>query len=118
MRLPIEQAPECALLRVIGARRVARGRSDPTILLLDEIGNAQIFLTTVTPFFPHPLVQALGEGFCQAISDGLRHDRVVVVILRPEPVAQLLQADPTGYRERTDMIGKSLFPRGDKAGDG
>ena len=54
-------------------------------------------------------MQALGESFGQAIGDGLCHDRVVVVVLGPEPVAQLLQSDPARYRECTDMIGQPRF---------
>src|SRR5712691_4050506 len=77
--LHIEQSPKGALFRVIRARRVTRSRPDPPVLLCDEIRVAQALCTTVAPFIPHPLVQALGESFCQAIGDGLRHDRVVVV---------------------------------------
>jgi hypothetical protein len=44
----------------------------------------QVFPTTVTPFLPHLLVQSFGERLSQAIADGLRHDRVAVVVLGPE----------------------------------
>src|ERR1700720_3748726 len=45
VRLHIEQTPERALLRVIRARRVTRGRPDSTILLLNKIRVAQAFFT-------------------------------------------------------------------------
>src|SRR6185369_8679170 len=96
--------PERALLGVVRASRVARCRPDPPIFLLDKIRVAQIFATTVTPFTPHSLVQAFGESFSQAIGQSLRHNRIVVVVLGPEPVAQFLQADPAGYCERADVI--------------
>ena len=34
----------------------------------------------------------------------LRHDGVVVVVLGPEAVAQLLQADAAGHREGADVV--------------
>jgi hypothetical protein len=58
---------------------------------LDEICVAQAFFTTVTPFIPHSLVQAFGESFSQSICDGLRHDRVVVVVFGPEPSHSFLK---------------------------
>ena len=78
---------------------------------------AQTFSATVTPFVSHSLVQAFGEGFGQAIGDGLRHDRVVVVVLGPESVAQFLQTDSAGYCESADVIGQSGFFRRDEVGE-
>ena len=96
------------------ARRVTSGWPDASILFLNEIGIAQPFFTTVPPFTPHTLVQAFRESFGQTIGDGLSHDCVVVVVLGPEAVAQFLQADPAGYRERADMIGQPRFFRSDE----
>ena len=62
-------------------------------------------------------MQAFGEGFGQAIGDGLRHDGVVVVVLGPEAVAQLLQADPAGHRESADVIGQPGFLGRDEVGE-
>ena len=117
IRLHIEQTPERALLGVIRARRVTCGRSDATILLLNKVRVAQALRTTITPFIAHAFVQAFGESLSQAIGEGLRHDRVVVVVLGLEPVAQLLQADAAGYRERTDMIVQTHFVRCDEVGE-
>src|SRR3984893_9995143 len=58
VRLHIEQAPQLALLGVVRARRITRGRPYPAVLLLDEIRAAQTFPTPVTPFTPHPLLPA------------------------------------------------------------
>ena len=63
-------------------------------------------------------MQALGESLSQAIGEGLRHDRVVVVVLGPEPVAQFFQADSAGYGERADMIVQTGFLRRDEVGEG
>src|SRR5271170_6022255 len=109
--LDIEQTPERSLLRVIRASRVARGRPDTAILLLNKIRRTETFLKPVTPFITHSLVQAFREGFGQTICDSLRHDRVVIVVLGSEAVAKLLQADTAGYRERADVIGQCRFLR-------
>src|SRR5271154_7138396 len=53
--LHVEQAPEGALLRVVGARRVTGRRPDPAILLMDKVLVAQAFLATVTPLLAHSL---------------------------------------------------------------
>jgi hypothetical protein len=84
IRLHIEQTPDRAFLRVVRTCRVARCRSDPTILFLDQVLAAQVFFTTVTPLLANPLMQAFGKGFRQAVGDGLGHDRVIVVILSPD----------------------------------
>src|SRR6202012_3546363 len=105
IRLPIEQTPDRAFFRVVRTCRVARCRPDPTILLLYQLLAAQVFITTVAPLLANPFMQAFGKGFRQAICDGLSHDRVVVIILSPEPVAELLQADSAGHGEGADMIG-------------
>src|SRR5271156_5568173 len=78
IRSHIEQTPERALLRVIRACRITCGRPDTAIFLFNKISVAQALIAAVTPFFSYSLMQTFGEGFGQAIGDGLRHDRVVV----------------------------------------
>src|SRR5665213_1972094 len=117
VRLHIEQTPDCALLRMVWARRIPRGGSDPSIFLVDEVRVAQAFLAAVSPLIPRSLVQAFGKRFRQAIGYRLRHDCVVVVVLGSEPVAQLFQATAAGHRESTDSIGQSRFLRRDKVGE-
>ncbi len=110
--LHIEQLPERALLGVIGARWVTRGRPDAAILLLNELRVAQAFFAAVAPLLADALVQAFGKGFRQAVGDGLGHDGVVVVVLGAEAVAQLLKADAAGDREGADVVGQpGLFGR-------
>src|SRR5277367_5311981 len=84
---------------------------------MDQILFAEALCTTITPLLPHLFVKAFGESFRQPVSDGFRHDRVVVVVLGPELVAQLLQADSAGYGECTDMIGQSGFLRRDEVSE-
>ncbi len=66
----------------------------------------QILAAAVTPLIPHSLMQAFGKSFSQAVGEGLRHDRVVIVVRGPEPVAQLFQADSARHRECPDVIGQ------------
>src|SRR6202012_751288 len=109
--LHIEQLPERTLLRVVRTCRVTRGRPYAAILLFDEVGVAQAFLAAVAPFLAYALVQAFGEGFRQAVGDGFRHDRVVVVVLGTEAVAEFLETNAAGYRESSDVVGQSGFLR-------
>jgi hypothetical protein len=78
---------------VIGARGVAGGRPDAAVLLGDELGGGESVLALAeAPLLADALVQTLGEGLGEAVGDRLGHDRVVVVVLRAEGVAQLLQS--------------------------
>src|ERR1700742_2403114 len=89
---------------MIRACRVTRGWPYPPILLLDEIHVAKTLFATVTPFISDPFVQTFSESFRQPIGEGLCHDCVVVVMLRPELVAKLLQPDSAGHRKTTNMV--------------
>ena len=62
-------------------------------------------------------MQAFGEGFGEAIGDGLGHDGVVVVVLGPEAVAQFLEADAAGDGEGADVIGQAGLLRRDEVGE-
>ena len=55
-------------------------------------------------------MQAFSKSLGQSIGKGFRHDGVIVVVLRPEAVAQLLQADSAGDSERADVILQPGFP--------
>ena len=68
---------------------------------------AQVLVAAVAPLVAHALVQALGERLGQPVGERLGHDGVVVVVLGPEPVAQLLQADAGGHREAADVVGQA-----------
>src|SRR5580698_481849 len=110
--------PQRAFFSVIRARRITRRRPNPPILFLDQIFGAQAFLTTVTPIISNALVQTFGKCFCQTISYCLRHNGVVVVVLSPEPVAQLLQSDSAGHSKTTNMIGQPRLFGSDEVGKG
>ncbi len=114
----VEQAPERPFFGVIRTRRIARRRPDAAILLVDQLLVAQVFVAAVTPFAAHPLVQAFGERLGQAIRERFGHDGVVVVVLGPEAVAQLLQADAARHGEGADVIGQSGILRRDEIGEG
>src|SRR6476620_10956255 len=94
---------------MIRTRRVTRSGPDAAILFLDEFSVAQAFIATIAPFITHSLVQAFGEGLCQPVGDGLRHDRVVIVIICLEPVAELSQTYTAGYGEGADVIAHARF---------
>src|SRR5215472_12542159 len=104
-----QQLPERALLRMIRARRITRGWPDTAIFFLNEILVVQVFRAAITPFFAHTGVQALGESLSQAISESLRQDGVVVIVLGLVGVAQLFKADAASHGEPPDIVGKPGF---------
>ena len=101
--------PERPFLRVVWACGVTGSRADATIFFLNKLRRRQMFLATVAPLIPHLLVQAFSESFRQSISYSFGHDRVVVIMLGAESVAQLFQANSAGYRECTDVIRQRRF---------
>ena len=109
-------APQRALLRVIGARRVTRRGPDAPILLMDQLFAAQLLAAPVTPLISHPLVQAFGKSFRQPVCKGLCHDRVVIVVRGPELVAQLLQTNPAGDCEGANVIAQPGLLRRNEVG--
>src|SRR5215469_8418366 len=96
--------PEWALLGVIWACGITCRRPDAAIFFLNQIGMAQVLCTTIAPFLTYAFMEALGKSLGQTISQRFRHDRVEVVVLCPVRLAQFLQANPAGYRERANMI--------------
>src|SRR5262249_48241608 len=101
--LDIKQSPDSSLHSVIRASRVSRSRSNATILLVNELFGAQMFIASVSPFAPYALMQVFSECFRQAIREGFGHDGVVIVVLGAESVAQFRQSDAAGYRESPDV---------------
>src|SRR5690349_15141960 len=90
-----EQVEELPLLAVVRARGIPERRADAAEALLD-----QLFLRSrgarLVPLAPRDLVQVLGERLCEAVGERLRHDRAVVVVVRLEARAELLEADAGG----------------------
>src|SRR5215469_10722962 len=81
VRANVQQMPERPLLGVIRARRITWSRPYAAIFFLNEIVVAQFFRAAVTPFFARISVQALIESISEAITESLRHDGVVIVVL-------------------------------------
>src|SRR5688500_17392410 len=101
----IEQAEQRRLLTVFRASRIARGRADAAVLLVDERIVVERFVAGVTPeFTAHALVQAFGEGLRQAIRERLEQDRVVIVVVRFEARDMLFDADARGDGETPDPV--------------
>lgn len=55
------------------------------VLDLQKVFCGEVFIRCVAPqVLAHHLVQLLGKGFSQAVSQGLHHDVVVVITLKTE----------------------------------
>src|SRR5207248_7372216 len=70
-------------------------------------------IARLVPPAPRNLVQVLGERLREAVGEGLRHDRAIVVVLGLEPGRELVEAVPGGDRECTEMVAG----RGDEVGE-
>src|SRR5262249_41715133 len=79
--LAIEQRKQARLLTVVGLRGITGRRADAAVFFPDQLHVAERLLRGVAPEFPaHPLVQALGECFGEAIGERLDHDRRIIVV--------------------------------------
>ena len=118
-RLRLEQVEQRALLRVVGAGRVARRGPDALVALGDEVGVRERLVGRVAPqLAPDALVEPLGEGLGQAVGEGLGEDRRVVVVGRLELGDDLVEADAGRDREGADVVGDAGLGRGDEIGEG
>src|SRR5690606_25563447 len=108
-----------AFLGVVRAGRIAGGRADALVLLLDQILVAQLFVRCVTPvLLAHLLVQPFGAGFGQAVGQRLGRNRVVVVAGVLLGLGHFLGADSGGADETADIVGEAAVLRGDEIGQG
>src|SRR5206468_11770784 len=89
---------------MIRAGRIAGRRTDPAISLADQVFGAERLPFAVAPLLARPLVQQLGEGLRQPVSQRLRHDRVVVVVLLLKTRADRFHTNAARDRERADVI--------------
>ena len=104
-RLDVEQLPEQALFSVIRTSRVARRRTDAAITLGNQLVVGELLVTRIAPqLFTHALMQTFGEGFRQAISERLGHDRRIVIVLGLVGLDDGAEADTSGDRERTHVV--------------
>src|SRR6266498_3682138 len=104
IRLDAEQAPQCALLGVVGAGRVSCGGPNAAIFFVNKVFDAQVLGRAVAPFIADAFVQAFGKSLSQAIRKSLSHDRVVVIVLGSIAIAEFLQSDAAGHCECADVI--------------
>ena len=79
--LGIQQAPERPFLGVVGLRWIASGGTDATVFLADNFLRREVFIFSKAPDFAGFFMQEFGVGLGKAITDGLRHNREVVVVL-------------------------------------
>src|SRR5882672_5464828 len=116
--LHIEQPPERALFRVLGASRVSGRGAYATVFLADQLLVVELLGRGVTPeLASHALVQPLGEGFRQPIRERLEQDRVVVIVRSLEARDMRLDAKPRGDRETADVVGDTARLGGDEVGE-
>src|SRR5580658_104304 len=92
---------------MVGTRRIPGRRSDAPVFLLEKLLLRERLALAVAPLVAHALVKALGKGFGQPIGKGLGHDGVVVVVLRLERIAQLLETESGAHREAADVVGQA-----------
>jgi hypothetical protein len=102
---------------VVGARGVAGRGANALILLADQARAIQRLVSRISPeLAAHPLVHALGQGFGEAIGQGLQHDAAIVVVSGFELRDALIDADSGGHRKRTHVVGAAALQRRDEIG--
>ena len=62
-------------------------------------------------------MQALGEGFGEAVGQRLDHDRRIVVVRALEALGDLVLADAGGDDEGADVVGDAALARRDEIGE-
>ena len=85
--LGVEQFEERALFGVVGLGRVAGGRADAAVFFLDQVVVRKLLVAAVAPGLADFGVQIFGKCFGQAVGEGFRQDRVVIVVLAVELLA-------------------------------
>ena len=116
--LDVEQLPQGELLGMVGASRVAGGGADAAVLLGDQVVVGETFRRAIAPVDAGLPVQVLGEGFRQAIGQGLGEDGVVVVVVGLEGGDDRADSQAGGDGESSQVISASGVLRGDIVGEG
>jgi hypothetical protein len=83
----------------------------------DQSSLLSFSVAAIAPLVARLLVQAFGEGLREPVGESLGHDRVVVVVLRAEAVAELFQANAAGDRKGADAVGQPGLLRRDEVGE-
>src|SRR3546814_10770276 len=99
---------------MVGAGRIAGGRTDAAILLLDQRLVSQLLAGRIAPQFgADMLVQPLGERFGEAIGERLQQDVRIIVLVGAEAFRMRLEAVKADREaahpvaRRIDKIGKA-----------
>src|SRR3546814_12506645 len=78
---------------MVGAGRIAGGRTDAAILLLDQRLVSQLLARRIAPQFgADMLVQPLGERFGETMGEGLQQDVRIIVLVGAEASRRRLEA--------------------------
>src|SRR5215471_906299 len=113
--LALEQREQGCLFAVVGLRWIAGRGTDAAVALADQLGVAERLLRGIGPeLLAHPLVQALGEGFCQPVRQRLDHDGGIIVVGPLEALRHVVLTDARRHHEGTDVVGQSARARGDE----
>src|SRR5438445_11171293 len=89
---------------MVRAGWVAGRRTNAAVALPDQILIAERLPLAVAPLLACLLVQQLGEGLRQPVSQRLCHDRVVVVVLLLKTRADRFNTNAARDRERAHVI--------------
>ncbi len=112
----LEQVEQPPLLRVVRAGRVAEGRPDAAVALLQQVVVAQLFAGAVPPLAPDAGVQELRERLGQAVRQRLHHDRVVVVVRGGVAGGQFVGAQAGRDSEGPEVVGRAVAGRRHEVG--
>ena len=117
LRFRIEELEEEGLLGVVGLGRVARSGADALVNLLDELGAIELSGTLDAPGDTGSVVKKFREGFCEAVGDGLDHNRFIVVFLGFVFVCKFVRT-MNADNEATEVVAAVLAMRRDIVGEG
>ena len=99
-----QQFEKRALLGVIRLGGVARCRADAPVAFPDQVFGSKLLVTLVTPCLAHLLMQVLGKRLGQSVAEGLRQNRVVVVVLGFILMGDCFDFRPCGDGKRPQII--------------
>ena len=102
----LQQVEQDPFFGVVRARGIARSRTDSTIALSDEILRRQAFFFAVPPCLADFPMQPFGKRFGKPVGQRFCHDRVVIIMVFFESLAQGLDPDSRGHRKPAQVIRK------------